>query len=132
MLTGTLDDAGVRSEVESLAKQDSRITIIHNHIQVVTKAEKEARRKQKEEGGDEKSGAGQAINDFWIETKIKAQLLTQSNVTSVNYFYRSVLNHIYVIGESANAPEKSMVLSIIRATEGVKSVQEHIEVSPDY
>jgi osmotically-inducible protein OsmY len=132
MLTGTLDDAGVRSEVESLAKQDSRIKIIHNHIQVVTEAEKEARRKQKEEGGDEKSGAGQAVNDFWIETKIKIQLLKQSNVTSVNYFYRSVLNHIYVIGEAANAPEKSMVLSIIRATEGVKSVQEHIEVSADF
>jgi len=132
MLTGTLDDAGVRSEVESLAKQDSRIKILHNHIQVVTKEEKEARRKQKEEGGEEKSGTGQAVNDFWIETKIKAQLLTQSNVTSVNYFYRSVLNHIYVIGEAANAPEKSMVLSIIRATEGVKSVQEYIEVSTDY
>ncbi len=132
MLTGTLDDAGVRSEVESLAKQDSRIKILHNHIQVVTTAEKEARRKQKEEGDDEKSGAGQAVNDFWIETKIKAQLLTQSNVTSVNYFYRSVLNHIYVIGEAANAPEKSMVLSIIRATEGVKSVQEHIAVPADY
>ena len=132
MLTGTLDNAGVRSEVESLARQDSRIKIIHNHIQVVTTAEKEARRKQKEEGGDEKSGAGQAVNDFWIETKIKAQLLTQSSVTSVNYFYRSVLNHIYVIGEAANAPEKSMVLSIIRATEGVKSVQEYIEVSADY
>ena len=54
MLTGTLDDAGVRSEVESLTKQDSRIKVIHNHIQVVTKAEKEARRKQKEEGGDKK------------------------------------------------------------------------------
>lgn len=132
MLTGTLDDAGVRSEVESLAKQDSRIKILHNHIQVVTKEEKEARRKQKEEGGEEKSGTGQAVNDFWIETKIKAQLLTQSNVTSVNYFYRSVLNHIYVIGEAANTPEKSMVLSIIRATEGVKSVQEYIEVSTDY
>ena len=83
MLTGTLDDAGVRSKVESLTKQNSRIKVIHNHIQIVTKAEKEARRKQKEEGGDEKSGAGQAVNDLWIEIKIKAHLLTQSNVTSV-------------------------------------------------
>ena len=132
MLTGTLDDSGVRSEVESLAKQDSRIKILHNHIQVVSKAEKEARRKQKAEGGDEKSGAGQAVNDFWVETKIKAQLLTQSNVTSVNYFYRSVLNHVYVIGKADNDPEKSMVLSISRATEGVKSVQEYIAVSVDY
>jgi hypothetical protein len=34
-----------------------------------------------------------------------------------------------VIGEAANDPEKSMVLSMIRATEEVKSVQDHIEVS---
>ncbi|MBT5349347.1 MAG: BON domain-containing protein [Nitrospina sp.] len=132
LLTGTLDDAGLRSEVESLVKQDSRIKILHNHINVVTPAEKEARRKQKEEGGSKKGEEGGAINDFWIETKIKAQLLTQSNVTSVNYFYRSVLNQVYVIGEAANGVEKSLVLSIINATEGVQSVQEYIAVSDNY
>jgi osmotically-inducible protein OsmY len=112
MLTGTLDDSSVGVAVESLAREDSRIKVLHNEIQVVTKAEKEARRKQKEEGGDEKSGAGQAVNDFWIETKIKAQLLTSSNVGSVNYFYRSVLNKVYVIGEARNSVEKQLVLSI--------------------
>ncbi|MBT6346497.1 MAG: BON domain-containing protein [Nitrospina sp.] len=132
LLTGTLDDAGVRSEVEALAKQDSRIKILHNQIQVVTKLEKEARREQKEKGGDEKSGAGQAVNDFWIETKIKAQLLTESNVGSVNYFYRSVLNKVYVIGEATSSVEKTLVLSIIRDTEGVKSVQEYIAISEGY
>ena len=40
LLTGTLDDSGLRSEIESLAKQDSRIKILHNHIQVVTTTEK--------------------------------------------------------------------------------------------
>jgi hypothetical protein len=42
----------------SLAPTEWRIKVIHNHIQIVTKTEKEARRKQKEEGGDEKNGAG--------------------------------------------------------------------------
>ena len=129
LLTGTLDDSGVRAEVVSLAKQDSRIKAFHSHIQVVTPEEKEARRKQKEEGGGEKKEEGGAINDFWIETKIKAQLLTQSNVGSVNYFYRSVMNKIYVIGKAANSIEKSLVLSIIRETEGVQSVQEYIAVA---
>lgn len=132
MLTGTLDDSSVGVAVESLAREDSRIKVLHNEIQVVTKAEKEARRKQKEEGGDEKSGAGQAVNDFWIETKIKAQLLTSSNVGSVNYFYRSVLNKVYVIGEARNSVEKQLVLSIIKQTEGVKSVTEYIEVTSSY
>ncbi len=128
MLTGTLDDSSVRSTIESLAREDSRIKILHNEIQIVTKAEKEARREQKEKGDDEKSGTGQAVNDFWIETKIKAQLLTDTNVGSVNYFYRSVLNKVYVIGKASSSAEEQLVLSIINQTEGVKSVTEYIEV----
>lgn len=129
MLTGTLDNSGLRSEVESLAKQDTRIKVLHNNIQVVSTEEKEALRKQKEEGGDSKSGVGQTVNDFWIETKIKAQLLTQSNVTSVNYFYRSVLNKVFVIGKANSSVEKTLVLATIRETEGVKSVQEYIAIA---
>lgn len=130
MITGTLDDSNVRSEIEALAREDTRIKVLHNEIQIVTKAEKEARREQKEKGDDEKSSAGQAVNDFWIETKIKGQLLTNGNVSSVNYFYRSVQNKVYVIGEAGNSLEKDLVLKIIRETEGVKSVTEYIEVTP--
>jgi osmotically-inducible protein OsmY len=134
MLTGTLDDPGVHKEVLKLAKQDDRIKELYDHIQIVTKEEKEARRKQKEnqeqnkvkEG--EKSGVGQTVDDFWIETKIKAQLLTGQNVTSVNYFYRSVKNNVYVVGKAKSQFEKDKVLQIIKDTKGVTSVTEHIEV----
>ena len=129
MITGTLDDGNVRSAIESLAREDSRIKSLHNEIQVVTKAEKEARREQKEKGDEEKSGAGQAVNDFWIESKIKLQLLADTNVGSVNYFYRSVLNKVYVIGEASSRAEEQLVLSIMKNTEGVKSVTEYIDVT---
>ncbi|MBL4665235.1 MAG: BON domain-containing protein [Nitrospinaceae bacterium] len=132
MITGTLDDSNVRSAIENLAREDSRIKSLHNEIQIVTKAEKEARRDQKEKGDEEKSGAGQAVNDFWIETKIKVQLLTDTNVSSVNYFYRSVLNKVYVIGEAGSDAEEQLVLSIIKNTEGVKSVTEYIDVTSTY
>jgi osmotically-inducible protein OsmY len=132
MITGTLDDSNIRSAIESLAREDTRIKSLHNEIQIVTKAEKEARRDQKEKGGEEKSGAGQAVNDFWIETKINAQLLTDTNVGSVNYFYRSVLNKVYVIGEASSGPEEQLVISIIKNTEGVKSVTEYIDVTSTY
>ena len=132
MITGTLDDSTVRSAIESLAREDSRIKSLHNEIQIVTKAEKEARREQKEKGGEEKSGAGQAVNDFWIETKIKLQLLKDTSVGSVNYFYRSVLNKVYVIGEASSSAEEQLVISIIKNTEGVKSVTEYIDVTSTY
>ncbi len=128
MITGTLDDSNIRSAIEGLAREDSRIKSLHNEIQIVTKAEKEARREQK--GGEEKSGAGQAVNDFWIETKIKVQLLADTNVGSVNYFYRSVLNKVYVIGEAGSRAEEQLVLSAIKNIEGVKSVTEYIDVIP--
>ncbi len=134
MLTGTLDDSAVHKEVIKLAKQDDRIKKFYDHIQIVTKEEKEARRKQKEDQKqnkgkeDEKSGVGQTVDDFWIETKIKAQLITGQNVTSVNYFYRSVKNNVYVIGKAKSQFEKDKVLQVIKDTKGVTSVTEHIEV----
>jgi len=119
--------------VVQLASQDNRIREFHDHVQIVSKEEKEARREQKEahESGkeEEKGGAGQAVDDFWIETKIKAQLLTTDNVTSVNYFYRSVLNQVYVIGKANSPAEKELVLTIINETKGVQSVTEHIQIA---
>lgn len=133
MITGTLDDPSVRDEVLDLARQDNRIKEFHNHIQMVSKEEKEARRGQKEahEGGqtDEKGGPGQAVNDFWIETKIKAKLLTTKGVISVNYFSRSVLNQVYVIGKANSPAEKELVLKTIREGKGVQSITEHINLA---
>ncbi|MBL4740636.1 MAG: BON domain-containing protein, partial [Sneathiella sp.] len=70
----------------------------------------------------------QWFNDVWIETKIKGQLLVASGVTSVNFFWRSALNDVYVIGRTKTRAERSKVLKIIRETEGVRSVTHHIEV----
>lgn len=99
---------------------------------MVSKDEKEARRTKKQEHEkakeEEKSGIGQIVDDFWIETKIKAQLLTGQNITSVNYFNRSVKNKVYVIGKAKNHFEKDRVLQILKKTKGVESVTEHIEV----
>ena len=71
---------------------------------------------------------GQTVDDFWIETKIKAQLLTGNNITSVNYFYRSVKNQVYIIGKAKSHFEKDRVLQILKETKGVESVTEHIKV----
>jgi osmotically-inducible protein OsmY len=132
MVTGTLDDPAVRKEVIAMVKKDDRIKVVYDHIQMVSKEEKEARRAKKEEQKknkeNDKSGAGQTVDDFWIETKIKAQLITGQNITSVNYFYRSVKNQIYVIGKAKSQLENDRVLQIIKETKGVESVTQHIEV----
>ena len=131
MLTGTLDDARTRGDVAKLARADKRIKAFHNEIQVVSAAQREQRRQRADrKDSGEKRGIRQTVNDVWIETKIEAKLLTASGVTSVNYFWRSVRNAVYVIGRARSTGERDKVLAIIRGTDGVKGVTHFIEVKP--
>jgi osmotically-inducible protein OsmY len=132
LLTGVLDSASEKAAVEKLARQDDQIKRVYSHIRIVSKAAKNERRAQaKNKDQAEKSGGvGQTVNDFWIETKIKAQLLTAGGITSVNYRWRSVFNDVYIIGRAKTATEREKVLKTIRETEGVKSIRSYIRVSP--
>jgi hyperosmotically inducible protein len=131
LLTGTLDDPEEKQAVVDLVKSDSRITKIHNDIQIVTKEEKEARRKQVEEGNkDSKEGIGQTVDDIWINTKIEAQLIATKGVTSVNYRWRSVRNNVSVIGRAPSTTELTKVLDIIKATKGVELVKDYVQIKP--
>ena len=131
LLTGTLDDPTVRDEVLALVKSDERIKTVYDEIQIVTPEEKERRRKEAEEKKkDDTEGAGQTVNDFWISTKIDAQLIAAKGVTSVNYRWRSVRNQVYIIGRARTQAELDKVLQICRETKGVVSVKHFIEVKP--
>ena len=131
MLTGTLDDPKVKQEVVDLVRKDQRLRKIYDEIQSVTKAEKERRREAaKSKDEPRKEGVGQAVNDFWIETKISAQLITTRGVTSVNYRWRSVRNTVYLIGRARGEEELSTVLDIILRTDGVSKVKHFVEIRP--
>jgi hyperosmotically inducible periplasmic protein len=132
MLTGTLDDAKMKKDVVQLVQQsDPRIRKIYDEIQLVSKAEQEQRREAaKNKDASQKSSVEQTVNDFWIETKINAQLISTRGVNSVNYRWRSVRNVVYLIGRSRSEDERQSVLRIIRATEGVKEVTPFVEIKP--
>jgi osmotically-inducible protein OsmY len=143
MLTGELDDAKIRDRIVAALKSDKAVKQVNNEIQIISPAEKEKRRLEKEKaeraakaapaGGDEgKSGGGnQTVKDLWIEAKIKAQLVTTSGIKSVHYRWRAVNNQVYVIGGTVSAEERDKVLRILRETENVKSVKSFIAVKPN-
>lgn len=132
MLTGTLDDPKMKADVVQLVKQaDPRIRTIYDEIQIVSTEEKEQRREaEKNKDESKKEGVGQAVNDFWIETKINAQLLSARGVTSVNYRWRSVRDVVYLIGRSRSEDELKTVLGIVRKTEGVTEVKHFVAIKP--
>jgi hyperosmotically inducible protein len=132
LLTGVLDKASEKAVVEKLVRSDGRIKRFYSNVRIVSKADKDKRRAQakSKDSAQKSGGAGQTVNDFWIETKIKAQLLTMKGVTSVNYRWRSVFNDAFIIGRAGSAAEKRKVLKTVRETEGVKSVRDYIEIKP--
>jgi len=131
LLTGTLNDKALHAEARRLVRRDRRVKALIDEVQIVTKAAVEARRRQAEAGGEQKSSAvGQSINDFWIESKIKLRFIGAEGVSSVNYRWRSVFNRVYIIGRARSQNEKKKVLRLIRATEGVQTVRSYIQIKP--
>ena len=131
LLTGGLDNTETINKVLGLASADSRVKTLYNEIRLVSTSERDQRRQQAESrDGAQSGGVQQTVNDYWLETKVKGQLLAAKGVRSVNYRWRSVINTIYIIGRAGSQEELDTVLSIIRDTKGVKNVKSFVEIKP--
>ncbi|NKB80718.1 MAG: BON domain-containing protein [Nitrospirales bacterium] len=131
LLTGTLDSTITRDEILQLVQLDPRITAIYDEIQIVSPEEKERRRKQAEkQKADNTEGMGQTVDDFWIAAKIEDQLVATKGITSVNYRWRSVRNHVYLLGRARSQTELDKVLHICQKTKGVTSVKHFVKIKP--
>ncbi len=131
LLTGGLDSAAAISQVLALASADSRVVTLYNEIRLVSTGERDQRRSQAENRDSAESGSvQQTVNDYWLETKVKGQLLAAKDVRSVNYRWRSVFNTIYIIGRARSQSELDTVQAIIAETEGVRNVKSFVEIKP--
>ena len=121
LLAGVVDSSALKSDILAMVKADQRIKKLYDHISVVTTAERDKRREDAEKGGDDDN-----TNDFWLEIKIKGQLLTAKDVTSVNYRWRSVENMVFILGKAVAPGERDRVLALVKDVKGVKSVRDYI------
>ncbi|OSQ37160.1 BON domain-containing protein [Thalassospira mesophila] len=132
MVTGMVDSKGKYYDVMSIIRQDKRIKKIYDHLQIAdaqTVAEyRDAEQKYGEESAVPADSAQQSVSDAWIESQIKALLLAEKGVGSVNYRWQSVGNVVYIMGQSANKTEYDKVLSIVRRIKGVTKVVSHVSV----
>ena len=129
LLSGMVTDSGVRKEVVRQVRTDKRILKVYDEIQVVSAAE-QAKRREAAKAMSHQAAASQPDNDFWVETKISAKLVSAQDVISVNYRWRSVRNTVYVIGRAQNKQELAQVLALIKTTDGVARIKSFIEVKP--
>lgn len=131
LLTGGLDSAETINQVAALASADTRVKALYNELRLVSTSERDGRRQQAESSDTSKvDGLKQTVNDYWLETKIKGQLIAASGVRSVNYRWRSVFNTVYIIGRASSQQELDTVIAIIQSTKGVRNVKNYIEIRP--
>lgn len=111
MLTGTVKSAANKERATTLVRGISGVKSVINELQVT-----------------QNYGIGPASNDLWIETKLKAQLVTTENISSINYRWRSVNGTVYVIGAARSQAELTKLLEVVRTTDRVKKVVNHATI----
>jgi osmotically-inducible protein OsmY len=113
MLTGSVKTVANRDRITALAQDITGIRTIYNDMQVT------------DEGGFKN-----AAHDVWIESKIKARLVAEKGVRSINLRWRVVNSVVYIIGRLRTPEEMSKVLTVIRDVDHVTRVVNHIVIKP--
>ncbi|WP_412558408.1 BON domain-containing protein [Thalassospira sp. MIT1370] len=132
MVTGMVDSKGKYYDVMSLVKQDNRIKTVYDHLVIADQETIDAYHRAEDEYGKNAvpaDSATQSVSDVWIEGQIKALLLAEKGVSSVNYRWQAVQNVVYIMGEAQTDEELNKVLSIVRRIKGVSRVVSHVSVA---
>lgn len=111
MLTGAVKTAEARAIAARLARNVEGVKEVIDEVQVTL-------------DGSLKNTA----NDVVIESKLRAKLMAEKGIASVNYRWRAVNGTVYLLGLAQSAAELAKVTDIARATEHVRKVVSHVRV----
>ncbi|BAE53308.1 BON domain-containing protein [Paramagnetospirillum magneticum] len=115
MLTGVVPTDQARADAVRLSWQATGVKEVLNEIQVLAAGE---------------SGWDQA-NDLWIQNKLKARLLTDSDVKNINYVVDVTDSVVYLLGIAQSSAELDRVIAHARDVSGVKRVISHVRLKTD-
>ncbi len=125
-LRGGADNAADRQTASELAKNVKGVIAVHNEI-VIAKAGSEARQDANKatasgEVREALDETGDAIDDSWITTKVKSQLLADDDVKGMDIDVDTKANIVHLIGVVPTAQARNEAISIAKETKGVLSV----------
>lgn len=115
MLTGMVATEQARADAVRLSWQASGVREVFNELQVRP---------------DGEAGMDQA-NDVWIQNKLKARLLGDSDVKNINYTIDVTDAVVYLLGIAQNDTEMERVIAHARDVKGVKRVINHVRLKTD-
>ena len=125
-LTGGADSAAAKSAAQQLAGEVEGVVLIKNELMVAT-AGSEARQDantatasgEVREAMDE---AGDGIDDAWITSKVKTQLLAETDVNGTGITVETKANVVTLGGTAESAAARNKAIEIAKATKGVNQV----------
>lgn len=134
-LRGGADSAEAKAAAGELAGQAEGVVLIKNELVVATPGS-EARQDantatasgEVREALDE---AGDGIDDAWITSKVKAQLLADEQVKGMDINVDTQANVVTLTGTAPSAAARDKAIELARATRGVRSVvADQLQVAP--
>jgi osmotically-inducible protein OsmY len=108
MLTGSVRTERDRQRAAALVDGLRGVRAVYNELQVT-----------------DAGGLANTANDAWISTKIRARLVAEKGVRSINYRWHTVNGVVYLIGRAQSRTE----LEIIKDTDHVTRLVQHVAVS---
>ena len=114
LLKGSVPTPGDRVRALQLAWQAGGVREVINEIQVT-----------------DDSGLLDFARDTWISTQLKAKLLLDSDVLSINYSIETVNGTIYIMGIAQNEAELERVMEYARDIGDVKRIVSHVVMKDD-
>lgn len=125
-LTGGADSADAKRAAQELAGQVEGVILIKNELEVAapgSEAREDANTAtasgEVREAMDE---AGDGIDDAWITSKVKTQLLADADVKGTLITVETKANVVTLAGTAQTAAARTMAIQIAKATKGVRSV----------
>lgn len=115
MLTGLVTTEQARADAVRLSWQVTGVKEVLNELKV----------------HPEGAPALDQANDVWMQQKLKARLLTDSEIRNINYVVDVTDSVIYLLGIAQNQAEMDRVIAHARDISGVKRVLNHIRLKSD-
>ena len=112
LLSGVVDDPEMRDEAVRLAWEAKGVKEVINEIRI-----------------DRSGGIAGFAHDTWISTQLKAKLLLDREVASVNYSVETVSGTVYLLGVARSREELDRVANHARSLDYVRNVVSHVRVA---
>ena len=126
VLRGGADDSADKQAATEIARAVKGVTAVDNQIVIAAEdTDKRDRANRETASGEAREtldDAGDVIDDAWITSKVKAQLLADEHVKGTDINVNTLANVVTLIGNVPSAMVKAEAVRIAKATRGVKGV----------